>query len=140
MRSGVLAQISNRDRYRVGVVAKPSWPYFEQMSDFTHNHYVPEWYQKRFLAGGEGKYYYLDLRPEKIVTPNGHTYTRNSVLHWGPSSCFAQDDLYTMQWGALKNTEIEQFFSGTLIIVEERCCNFLIISTLSPECTKHSKI
>ena len=84
------------------------------MGDFTHNHYVPEWYQHRFLQPGQGKYNYLDLSPEKIVTPSGHTYTRSALLKWGPKSCFAQDDLYTTQWGSLKNTEIERIFFGEI--------------------------
>lgn len=82
------------------------------MSDeYKHNHYVPEWYQKRFLPNGTSKFYYLDLTPE-TVTENGHTYTRKSLLRWGPSSCFAQDDLYTTGWGDIQNRDIEKFFFG----------------------------
>jgi hypothetical protein len=81
--------------------------------EFTHNHYVPEWYQKRFLLPGKGTYHYLDLNPEKI-THDGHTYTRRAILPWGPVSCFAQDDLYTTQWGSLKNTDIEKYFFGEI--------------------------
>lgn len=80
---------------------------------FTHNHYVPIWYQKRFLPEGQSKFFYHDLSPEKI-TRNGHSWTRNDVLKWGPASCFAEDDLYTVQWGSLKNTDIEQFFFGSV--------------------------
>ncbi|MDX0414787.1 hypothetical protein GHK39_03805 [Sinorhizobium medicae] len=32
----------------------------------------------------------------------------------GPERCFAQDDLYTTEWGGIVNTEIEQFFFGDL--------------------------
>jgi hypothetical protein len=80
--------------------------------DYSHNHYVPEWYQKRFLLG-QSKFFYLDLAPE-VVTRGPHTYTRKAMLRWGPPSCFAQDDLYTTQWAGLKNTDIEQFFFGAL--------------------------
>nr|MCH9765410.1 DUF4238 domain-containing protein [Alphaproteobacteria bacterium] len=79
--------------------------------DYKHNHYVPEWYQKRFLPNGQGKQWYLDLRPEKI-TKNGHTYLRRELLHWGPRKCFAQDDLYTTRWGSIENRDIEKFFFG----------------------------
>lgn len=80
---------------------------------FTHNHYVPVWYQKRFLPDGQSKFFYHDLHPEKR-TQNGRTWTRSDMLRWGPANCFAKDDLYTVQWGALKNTDIEQHFFGEI--------------------------
>jgi len=81
--------------------------------DFRHNHYVPEWYQRRFLPSGQGKYHYLDLKPD-TVERNGHRFTRHALQHWGPASCFAQDDLYTVKAGSFLNTEIEQFFFGKI--------------------------
>jgi len=40
------------------------------MSQNRLNHYVPEWFQRRFLLDGvtEKKFYYLDLDPETIVS------------------------------------------------------------------------
>lgn len=78
---------------------------------YRHNHYVPEWYQRRFLADGQSRYYYLDLHPDTI-TNNGHTYTRKALLPWGPTQCFAQNNLYTTRWGGLENRDIEKFFFG----------------------------
>lgn len=83
------------------------------MTHYQHNHYVPEWYQRRFLANGESKYYYLDLHPD-VVTNNGHTYTRTALHNWGPVRCFAQDDLYTTRWGGLENRDVEKFFFGPI--------------------------
>lgn len=80
---------------------------------YTHNHYVPEWYQKRFLPKGQSQHYYLDLDPE-IVCQNGHTFRRKALLRWGPNRCFAQDDLYTIRWGGLENRDIEKFFFGQI--------------------------
>jgi len=80
---------------------------------YKHNHYVPVWYQKRFLRNGQGKQWYLDLHPENRAD-NGHTYPRRAILHWGPTSCFAQDDLYTTKWGSFENRDIEKFFFGHL--------------------------
>ena len=80
---------------------------------YQHNHYVPEWYQKRFLADGQSQYYYLDLRPDTI-TKNGHSYSRNELMRWGPKKCFARDDLYTTSWGGLENRDIEKFFFGSI--------------------------
>lgn len=83
------------------------------MSKYKHNHYVPEWYQKRFLPEGQSKHYYMDLSPE-THTRNGHKFTRKDVLNWGPKRCFARDDLYTTKWGKLENHDIEQFFFGNI--------------------------
>lgn len=81
------------------------------IKDFKHNHYVPEWYQRRFLAAGKGKHWYLDLAPD-VVTQNGHTFRRRDLLNWGPDSCFAVDDLYTTTFGGQANVDIEKFFFG----------------------------
>lgn len=79
--------------------------------DFKHNHYVPEWYQKRFMLPGQGTYWYLDLKPEQMER-NGHKFKRRALLPWGPVSCFAEDDLYTIKWGTEENVDIEKFFFG----------------------------
>ena len=83
------------------------------MSGFRHNHYVPIWYQKRFMQPGQHRYYRLDLRPDEVR--NGAIkITRKAIHHWAPDRLFAQDDLYTTRWGNISNTEIEQFFFGRL--------------------------
>ena len=80
---------------------------------FRHNHYVPEWYQREFFLPGQSKYHYLDLDPERL-TENGHTHLRRALRTLGPGNCFAQDDLYTVNWGATPNVDIEKFFFGKL--------------------------
>jgi hypothetical protein len=81
------------------------------MSQYRHNHYVPIWYQERFMLPGQSRYYRLDLKPD-VVERDGHKYTRKDLHHWSPEKVFAQDDLYTTQWGRFINTDIEQFFFG----------------------------
>ena len=82
------------------------------MSDsYKHNHYVPVWYQRRFLTEGNSKFAYLDLRPDRI-TRDGKTYSRKALLRWGPKRCFAQDELYTTGWANNRNRDIEKFFFG----------------------------
>ena len=83
------------------------------MSQYRHNHYVPIWYQRRFMRLGQDRYYRLDLKPD-VVAQGKVKYTRNALHHWAPDRVFAQDDLYTTQWGNISNTEIEQFFFGRL--------------------------
>jgi len=82
---------------------------------YRKNHYVPEWYQRRFLANdaGEKKFYYLDLNPDTVVRGK-HSYKRNELLRWGPPSCFYEYDLYTTKFGEWESTEIEENFFGTV--------------------------
>ena len=86
------------------------------MSDYRRNHYVPEWFQHRFIPSwaSEPKFYYLDLKPETRVSKGGNRYTRNNLLRRGPRSAFRVDDLYATRVGALRNTEIEQHFFGPI--------------------------
>jgi hypothetical protein len=85
------------------------------MSQYRNNHYVPVWYQERFIPqeSRERKFHYVDLRPETINL-GAHRYSRNSNLRWGPKKCFCQKDLYTTQLGTSLSTEIERSFFGPL--------------------------
>lgn len=90
---------------------------------FRYNHYVPEWYQRRFLPTGQGKHWYLDLKPEAVVK-NGRKYLRRNVLNWGPASCFADDDLYTTTFGGKLNVDIEKFFFGRVDVEGKSAVEF----------------
>jgi len=83
-------------------------------TDYRHNHYVPEWYQRRFMLPRQSRYFRLDLHPDVVTSPGGHKYTRHDLHEWSPVKMFAEDDLYTTQWGPITNTEIERFFFGKL--------------------------
>jgi Protein of unknown function (DUF4238) len=83
------------------------------MSEYRHNHYVPVWYQKRFMRPGQARYHRLDLAPDEVIQGTVK-YRRKDWHYWSPEKVFAQTDLYTTQWGAISNTEIEQFFFGQL--------------------------
>ena len=78
---------------------------------YKRNHYVPVWYQKRFLPHGQGKFWYLDMKPERIERESAK-WTRNDLLHWGPKKCFYEDDLYTIKLGPYSNKDIEKIFFG----------------------------
>lgn len=86
------------------------------MSFTTRNHYVPQWYQERFLSPGrtEGKYYYLDLCPEKVLRRNGGHHFRNAVRRLGPVSCFKEEHLYTLLFGNYAFDVVEKHFFGEL--------------------------
>lgn len=81
--------------------------------EYKHNHYVPEWYQKRFLPEGQYHQHFLDLKPEALIR-DGHKFIRKDKMDWGPKRCFAQDDLYTLSIGGLENRDLEKFFFGDL--------------------------
>lgn len=85
-------------------------------SKFKNNHYVPEWYQNRFLPASQTnkELYYLHLKPEIFIDSKGVTHQTNGVFKQGFKKCFAQDDLYTLKLGAVKSTQIEQRFFGDI--------------------------
>jgi Protein of unknown function (DUF4238) len=78
------------------------------------HHYVPQWYQKRFLETGQSRYYYLDLHPETVSKDETHRHQRRSLLRWGPARCFWADELYTVKFGSWLSDEIERRFFGAI--------------------------
>jgi hypothetical protein len=82
-------------------------------SGYLSNHYVPQWYQARFLpTSGEAKFRYLDLRPESFKDETGVLRTKKALHRWGTRRCFQETDLYTTQFGNWRSTDIEKFFFG----------------------------
>ena len=77
------------------------------------NHFVPEWYQRRFFAKNSDKLFYLCLDPCKQL-PNGRIISYREVNEWPPSRCFCKKDLYTTQFGEILNDEIERLLMGTI--------------------------
>ncbi|MDO8591241.1 MAG: DUF4238 domain-containing protein [bacterium] len=85
-------------------------------NEFRHNHYVPEWYQKRFVLPDQKdqEFFYLDLQPKPFIDPNGIPRPRKNPRRLGFGFCFAEDNLYTTQFGTMASTEIEQRFFGAI--------------------------
>ena len=80
---------------------------------YKGNHYVPVWYQERFLpTAGERKFRYLDLTPDQFRDARGILRAKTALHRWGAVSCFKETDLYTVKYGRYESTEIEQFFFG----------------------------
>lgn len=86
------------------------------MRSYKRHHYVPQWYQYRFLLSDqkENKFFYLDQKPDVITLPNGNRYARNNLLRWGPPKCFYETDLYTTKYRDWESTEIEEMFFGKI--------------------------
>lgn len=86
------------------------------MSFTTNNHYVPIWFQRRFLSISERepKLYYLDLKPDKIARGDGGHYFRNDLRRLGPIGCFYEQHLYTQFFGNGASDAIEKFLFGKI--------------------------
>lgn len=84
--------------------------------EYRRNHYVPEWYQKRFIPPGqkENELFYLDLRPGVFVDPRGVSHAKRALKRQGFKYCFAETDLYTRRFGSLEVTDIERVFFGAI--------------------------
>lgn len=78
------------------------------------NHYVPQWYQRRFLPAGETHFHYLDLTPDTLTSAGGTKYTRRAINRWGPPSCFCLDNLYTLKLGTWSSDAVEHRFFGPI--------------------------
>ena len=77
------------------------------------HHYVPQWYQKRFLPRDVSKFRYLDLHPDTVCSA-GIAHQRKALLHWGPKSCFYKDNLYTLKFGGRTSDQLERLFFGEI--------------------------
>lgn len=84
------------------------------MSITRRNHYVPLWYQKRFLPSGQGFFFYLDFHPEIKKLSDGRIIPLNDKHRWGPNKCFWEQDLYTTSIFGVPNDEIERFLFGAI--------------------------
>lgn len=81
---------------------------------FRRNHYVPQWYQRRFLVAGQNKLFYRDLNPTVYRDGKGHAYAANEVRRRGPASCFAEHDLYSRFLGQSLSVDIERTLLGRI--------------------------
>lgn len=84
------------------------------MSITRDNHYVPQWYQKRFLSDNSNKLCYLDLNPKKKRLDDGRVIPMNSYSFKHASQCFSQRDLYTTFFGPFISDAIEHLLFGKI--------------------------
>lgn len=85
-------------------------------SEYHKNHYVPVWYQKRFLPPGQvnQELFYLDLMPGTFKDKRGVAHTKKGLRRIGFKHCFYEDDLYTTHFGGKESTQMEQLFFGSI--------------------------
>lgn len=82
--------------------------------EYRNNHYVPKWYQKRFLSPGENELYYLDLNPGEFLDPRGVHHRNKALKKQGTKLCFFKKDLYTTKIDSITSTDIEKYFFGKI--------------------------
>ena len=83
---------------------------------YTRHHYVPQWYQKRFLRPGatENVLFYCSLEPVVRVDAQGRTHALPRHHRRAIRKSFVEDDLYTLRFGASSSTAIEQVLFGAI--------------------------
>lgn len=90
------------------------------------NHYVPVWYQKRFVPKGQTSLYYRNLQPVKEL-PDGRLVKLREIYEWGPRNCFQRKDLYTTKIFGIRNDEIEAFLFGKIDDAGSKAINALVV-------------
>lgn len=83
-------------------------------TQYRNNHYVPVWYQERFVPAGQAdrELYYLDFQPGQFTDPRGIVHSRRAVRRQGFRRCFSEGDLYRTNLPGVDPTAIEQLFFG----------------------------
>lgn len=96
------------------------------MSFTVRNHYVPQWYQRRFFEPGAGRttFFYLDMKPDAIRLPCGKSKLKKSIYIQGPLQCFKEDNLYTLHFGNEASDIIEKAFFGGIDKTGEKAVPF----------------
>ena len=84
------------------------------MKQSHKHHYVPEWYQRRFMLDGQKAYFRLDLFPEVIKRPDGRIIRKGEILNKGPGKFFYEIDLYTTNYFGHQNDDIERHLFGKI--------------------------
>lgn len=94
--------------------------------EYRNNHYVPVWYQKRFIPEGQvdQELYYRNLRPGEFVDPRGVRHPIRAVRKLGPRRCFAEADLYTTTFEGVQSKVIEKEFFGKIDDAGRDAVNF----------------
>jgi hypothetical protein len=84
--------------------------------EYRRNHYVPEWYQKRFIPSKarDRELFYLNLAPGTLTDSRGVVHQRKAKRRLGPKHCFFQEDLYTAKLASIDSTEVERLFFGSI--------------------------
>lgn len=93
---------------------------------FRH-HYVPQWYQKRFLAPGASAFKILDLKPQVFRDKEGRVRgVAREILDKGPDAWFFESELYTVRAFGQVNDDIETMLFGVIDQVGKEAVEALV--------------
>jgi len=103
------------------------------------HHYVPEWYQRRFIvpASHPHKLHYLDMTPEKVMHPDGGHHYRTARRLLGPDNCFETDYFYRLNFGGLVDDRLETRFFGTIDAAGAKAVEFFNDYSLTDGAHEH---
>ncbi|WP_122531513.1 DUF4238 domain-containing protein [Pseudomonas viridiflava] len=91
------------------------------------HHYVPQWYQKRFLTPGAKAFKILDLKPEVYRDNLGRVRgVARDILDKGPDAWFYESELYTIRAFGEVNDDIETMLFGTIDSIGKQAVEALI--------------
>jgi hypothetical protein len=82
--------------------------------DYRNHHYVPQWYQKKFMLPEESELFYLDMKPGYFIDPRGVKHDKQSLWRQGSKKCFVEEDLYTTKITGIQPKDIEKHFFGQI--------------------------
>jgi hypothetical protein len=84
--------------------------------EYRNQHYVPQWYQRRFVdsSAPQRELHYLALKPGFVTDSKGKRRSIPAQRRRPLSRCFAEDNLYTVQLGDEISTLIEREFFGEI--------------------------
>jgi hypothetical protein len=86
------------------------------VADYRNQHYVPQWYQRRFIPREQSsrELYLLDLHPETFIDGEGVKRQHRAVRRRGTRGCFCVEDLYTVRLAGTESRELERVFFGAI--------------------------
>jgi hypothetical protein len=95
-------------------------------TEFRHNHYVPRWYQERFLPANrkQRELYYLHKEPRTVRDGRGRRIMLPEVELRALKHCFAERDLYTLTFRGISSTDLERRFFGVIDRQGRKAVNF----------------
>ncbi|KKR37133.1 MAG: hypothetical protein UT69_C0010G0012 [Candidatus Yanofskybacteria bacterium GW2011_GWE1_40_10] len=59
--------------------------------EYKNHHYVPQWYQKKFMLPGESELFYLDMKPNFAIDSKGNKHQKRSLWKQGSKKCFVEE-------------------------------------------------
>ncbi|HUU40860.1 MAG TPA: DUF4238 domain-containing protein [Desulfatiglandales bacterium] len=102
---------------------------FPRTKPSVRHHFVPIWYQKRFIPDGCEKYFYLRRSRTQVLGPHGKPLISDKVLFQRPKECFLEKKLYTVRLFGVPDDAIETKLFGRIdsygsqsvdVVVEEK--------------------